>query len=307
MITAYHHPGYAADIGQHVMPMRKFQLVADAVRQLDFAQLLKPDPITETDLLRVHDRAYVQAIQIGQPRELAESQKFPWSPAIYPSVLLTCGGVYAAANRAVSDGIAASVCSGFHHASASHGEGFCTFNGLIVAIDRLRAEGKIKTACVLDMDLHYGNGTAQLLTARPYAYQLSIYGNDYWDNIPYRDVTTLHHQDGDNHHSAALPEGCDRPTLLRIMSENLPRILAGQKPDLLIYQAGADPFWNDPYSPLSLDHDDLLERDRVVFDFAKKNAIPIAWVLAGGYTKDVSLVVKVHTNTFLAANQVYRR
>ena len=287
------------------MPMRKFQLVADAIRARDYVRIETPKPIDDVDILRVHDAAYVDAVKTGQPRELAESQKFPWSEALYPSVRLTNGAVYAAANRALEAGIASALCSGFHHAHAARGEGFCTFNGLIIAIDRLVAEKRIKTAAVLDMDLHYGNGTALLCRKRPHVTQLSIYGNDYWNNTPYRDVSTLHHADGDNHFSAALPNGCDRATMLRIMSDHLPRLLSRGQPDLLLYQAGADPYHEDPYSPLSLNHADLLERDRAVFTFAKQHDIPIAWVLAGGYTKDTSKVVHVHTNTFDAAHQVY--
>ncbi|MBC7783874.1 MAG: histone deacetylase [Burkholderiales bacterium] len=304
-ITAYHSPGFAAPIGDHLMPIGKFQLVADAVRGWDFVDIRVPEPVSEADVLRVHDRRYVEAVKTGLPRELAESQKFPWSPLLYPSVLLTSGGVYAAAKQALIDGSAAALASGFHHAGPAHGEGFCTFNGLVIAIDRLMHEGAIRTAAVLDMDLHYGNGTAICCRGRPYISQLSIYGNDYWDNAVYRDVTTRHHQDGANHRSAALPAGCDRATMLAIMNEHLPYLLERAKPDLLLYQAGADPYYEDPFSPLKLNHDDLLARDRAVFRFAKDNALPVAWVLAGGYTRDTSKVVKVHTNTFLAWREVY--
>jgi acetoin utilization deacetylase AcuC-like enzyme len=79
----------------------------------------------------------------------------------------------------------------------------------------------------------------------------------------------------------------------------------GGKPDLLLYQAGADPLRDDPYSPLDLSHDDLFERDRIVFDFARKHGIPIAWVLAGGYTRDITKVVEVHLNTAIACSGVF--
>ena len=156
------------------------------------------------------------------------------------------------------------------------------------------------------MDLHYGNGTAQLAASRPHVFALSLYGNDYWANACFRDVTERRHEDGANHRSFALPAGCDRATLLRIMDEALP-LIAARKPDLLLYQAGADPYFEDPYSPLALDHDDLLARDRRVFEFAKAHEIPVAWVLAGGYTSDVSKVVRVHLNTFQAWREVYGR
>jgi acetoin utilization deacetylase AcuC-like enzyme len=154
------------------------------------------------------------------------------------------------------------------------------------------------------MDLHYGNGTAQLAATRRHLFQVSIYGNDYWDNTPYRDVTTRRHHDGPNHHSFPLPAECDRATMLGIMDRAFP-LLAEFRPSLLLYQAGADPYFEDPYSPLALDHDDLLARDEHVFSFAKAHRIPIAWVLAGGYTADIAKVVRVHVNTFEAWRRVY--
>lgn len=304
MLTAFYHPGYAAPIGRHVMPIRKFGLVAAGLREVGDVQLVEPAPVTGDDLRRVHTAEYIAAIQTGEPRELAESQKFPWSGELYPSVCLTSGGCLAAARQALRDGISAALVSGFHHASADHGEGFCTFNGLIVTLDALVAAGEIRTAAVLDMDLHYGNGTAQLATARPHVFALSLYGDDYQDNVSYSDVTERHHEDGENHRSFALPAGCDRATMLRIMDATLP-LIADRRPDLLLYQAGADPYFEDPFSELALDHDDLLARDRRVFEFAKTQAIPVAWVLAGGYTEDVSKVVRVHLNTFRAWREIY--
>jgi acetoin utilization deacetylase AcuC-like enzyme len=304
MLTTYYHPGYAAPLGQHIMPIRKFALLAEALRGAGDVRLVEPKPVTERDLLRVHTREYVEAVRSGEPRALAESQKFPWSPELYPSVCLTNGGCLAAAGHALRDGVSAALVSGFHHACADHGEGFCTFNGLVAAADALLAAGEIRRVAVLDMDLHYGNGTAQLAAMRGHLFQVSIYGNDYWANTPYRDVRTRRHEDGTNHRSFALPAGCDRAALLDVMERALP-LLTESKPDLLLYQAGADPYFEDPYSPLALDHGDLLARDERVFAFAKKHGLPIAWVLAGGYTEDVSKVVRVHLNTFEAWRRVY--
>ena len=304
-ITAYYHPGYAAPIGDHVMPITKFSLVADGLRGDPRVRLEEPAPLSEAELLRVHTRAYVDAVRSGEPRALAESQKFPWSPHLYPSVLLTGGGCLAAARRALSDGVAAALVSGFHHAHADHGEGFCTFNSLVVAIDALRAAGAVARVAVLDMDLHYGNGTAALAAARPYLFNMSIYGNDYFQNQAFRDVGVVRHTDGANHRSIALPNGSGRREMLEAMAAGLATILAWGRPDLLLYQAGADPYCEDPYSPLALDHEDLLARDRRAFEFARAEGIPIAWVLAGGYTKDTSKVVRVHLNTFEAALTVF--
>jgi len=281
------------------MPIQKFGLVADALRSTDDIELTEPIAVSTEDLRRVHTNRYINAIRSGDPRALAEMQKFPWSAELYPSVLLTSGGCLAAARAALKDGVSAALVSGFHHACADHGEGFCTFNGLVITTDALIDAGDVKRVAVLDMDLHYGNGTAQLAVSRPYLLAISIYGNDYWNNVPHRDVATRRHEDGDNHRSYALPAGCDGRSMIRIIDEALP-VLCEFHPDLIIYQAGADPYREDPYSPLALELDDLRERDRHIFTFAKENGIPIAWVLAGGYTDDISKVVRVHTNTFEA-------
>jgi len=303
----FHHPGFAAPLGEHIMPISKFALVADRIREvLPEVEIAEPLPVTESDLLRVHTREYIDAIRTGEPRELAESQKFPWSPQLFPSVCLTNGGVLAAARQALLDGSSAALASGFHHSCADHGEGFCTFNGLVVALESLRAQGKIETAAVLDLDLHYGNGTASLAESRPWLRALSIYGNDYCRNVCFRDVRERHHEDGPNYFSVPLiPSGSsDRGVLMDALNQNLDWLLANGRPDILLYQAGADPLRDDPYSPLDLSHEDLMERDRRVFEFAKVNGLTVAWVLAGGYSKDIRKVVDVHVNTALVWREV---
>jgi acetoin utilization deacetylase AcuC-like enzyme len=303
----FHHPGFAAPLGEHIMPISKFALVADRIREvLPEVEIAEPLPVTESDLLRVHTREYIDAIRTGKPRELAESQKFPWSPQLFPSVCLTNGGVLAAARQALLDGSSAALASGFHHSCADHGEGFCTFNGLVVALESLRAQGKIETAAVLDLDLHYGNGTASLAESRPWLRALSIYGNDYCRNVCFRDVRERHHEDGPNYFSVPLiPSGSsDRGVLMDALNQNLDWLLANGRPDILLYQAGADPLRDDPYSPLDLSHEDLMERDRRVFEFAKVNGLTVAWVLAGGYSKDIRKVVDVHVNTALVWREV---
>ena len=92
---------------------------------------------------------------------------------------------------------------------------------------------------------------------------------------------------------------------MQALDEHLDWIFAGERPEILLYQAGADPLRDDPYSPLDLNHADLMERDRWVFQFAKSHSLPVAWVLAGGYTEDISQVVEVHLNTLRACVEVF--
>jgi acetoin utilization deacetylase AcuC-like enzyme len=303
-LAAFYHEGFAAPLGDHIMPIRKFGLVAEEARKLPWVTIREPAPVTLEDLRRVHTPEYISAIETGVPRALAESQKFPWSPQLFPSVCLTSGGCLAAAREALRHGTSAALASGFHHACGDHGEGFCTFNGLVVTADALVAAGEASRIAVLDLDLHYGNGTAQLASDRPHLFAVSVYGNDYWANEPFRDVSIRRHVDGENHRSYALPAGCNRETLLRTLSAAL-SLIEEFRPNILLFQAGADPYREDPYSPLALDHDDLLARDKHVFEFAESRDIPVAWVLAGGYTKEIEKIVKVHVNTFRAWREVW--
>lgn len=306
MIPVYYHPGYAAPIGDdHRMPIRKFGLVAEILKRDPAAEFHVPELISREALERVHTQKYIRAIETGEPRDLAEGQKFSWSPQLFPAVCLTSGGLLAAARHALRHGVACALVSGFHHACADHGEGFCTFNGLVITLDVLYHEGRIRHGFILDMDLHYGNGTASLAPDRPHITTVSIYGNDYWQNQAYKDVETIRHADGKNHFSAILSNGTNECGMMEVLEKTLPLLLSRGKPDLLIYQAGADPYWEDPYSPLALDHPALKNRDRRVFQFCKDHSIPIVWVLAGGYTEDISKVVKVHVNTFEACKEVF--
>lgn len=306
VIRAFYSDGFAADIGEHVMPMKKFSLVKDRILERGLpARFVDPSAVTDEQLLRVHTAEYVQAIASGEPRALAESQKFPWSPELATSVRVTCGAAVEAARAALDDGVACALASGYHHAHADHGEGFCTFNGLVVALETARAEGRIERALIVDLDLHYGNGTASLLASRPQLHNLSIYGSWYEANRASSDVTSRRAPDTDNCTSIVVPNGATGPEYLAIIGDAIGPAIARARPDLILYQAGADPYREDPYSPLDVGLEDLAERDARMFAIARASGIPIAWVLAGGYTKDVTKVVEVHANTFAAATRAF--
>lgn len=302
LIRTYFSDRFAADIGEHVMPMRKFGLVKDRILERALpAKIIEPSPATDDQLFRVHGPEYILAVATGEPRALAESQKFPWSPALAASVRLTNGAAIEAVSAALDDGVACALASGYHHAHADHGEGFCTFNGLVVALENARAAGRIRRALIVDLDLHYGNGTASLLATRPELHNLSIYGSWYEQNRASSDVETKRAPDTENCRSIAVRNGANGATYLAVIESALRPAIERARPDVILYQAGADPYREDPYSPLDVGLEDLAQRDALVFESAKTAGIPIAWVLAGGYTKDVTKVVEVHANTFAAA------
>jgi acetoin utilization deacetylase AcuC-like enzyme len=303
---AYYSPRYYADIGSHVMPIRKFALVAQGIDDAGLPlEIVEPERASDTDILRVHSAAYVEAMRTGQPPELASSQKFPWSPELAEAVRWTNGGCIDALRHALDTGVCGNLASGFHHSHRDRGEGFCTYNGLVVSYERMVAEGRLRRALVVDMDLHYGNGTAFLLRDRPDLFALSIYGNWYDNNLAARDVRAQRTPDTANSWSVPVDNGTGRDGYLDLLEEHLPLAFERARPDVVLFQAGADPLNEDPYSPLDLDHAALMERDRRVFQACKARGVPVMWVLAGGYTPDVSRVVLVHVNTARACVEVF--
>lgn len=306
MIRCAYTPRSMADLGKHVMPIRKFGMVAAAIEAAGLPiRIIEPGRASDADILRVHTPEYLRAIDTGAPPELATSQKFPWSRELAEAVRWTNGGCISALRWALEDGIAGNLASGFHHSHADHGQGYCTFNGLVIAYEALRAEGRAIRPLVVDMDLHYGNGTASLLSTRPEMFQLSIYGNWYYKNVGYRDVTSRRDPDTENAWSIPVLNGSGREEYLGILKESLPRAIEKARPNVVLFQAGADPYKEDPYSPLDLDHEALKARDLMVFEACKRAGIPVMWVLAGGYTTDTSKVVEVHLNTARAAVEVF--
>lgn len=306
MIRLFYSNYYSADIGTHIMPIRKFGLVAQEIQQKYPDTLFaEPAPVTDEELLLVHTREYIEAIQTGEPKALAESQKFPWSRELAQSVRYTNGGCIASLETSLQYGISGNLASGFHHSHADHGEGFCTFNGLIIALERAKQKKLLRSGLVIDLDLHYGNGTASLVSSRPDFYNLSIYGSWYKQNVAYKDVESEKAPDTQNAWSVAVPNGATGDQYLSLVEAHASAAIERAKPDAILYQAGADPYREDPYSPLLVGLEDLYQRDLMIFSMAKKKGIPIAYVLAGGYTKEIEKIVAVHVNTYRAARETF--
>ncbi|MCA9672518.1 MAG: histone deacetylase [Myxococcales bacterium] len=311
MIPLFYSPRFFADIGDHIMPIDKYRLVAQALAQRAAddglpVELREPGPASDEDILRVHDERYLRAVQSGEPRELAESQKFPWSPGLAEAVRFTNGACIAAVDAALEGDVAGCLASGFHHAHRDHGEGFCTFNGLVIALARAQARGALGRALIVDLDLHYGNGTAALLSELDEIFAVSVYGCWYQHNRSTPDIDSTRAEDTHNCASFAVANGSGAETYLAVVERALAEAFERARPELVLYHDGADPLRDDPYSPLDLGVDDLRARDALVFEAARAAGARCAWALGGGYSEDISQVVAVHVNTAVTACEVFR-
>jgi acetoin utilization deacetylase AcuC-like enzyme len=292
-----YHERYDLNLGAHVFPSQKYHLIADQLTKDAVASredILRPDPASDTDILRVHTEDWVHKLKTGT-LTLSDVMKLevPYSPELVSAFWLAAGGTIAAAQSALRDGFGCNLGGGFHHAYPSHGEGFCAIHDVAVAIRRLQADGVIRKAMVVDTDVHHGNGTATIFAKQPSVFTLSIHQ---LNNYPaYKPPSTVDLDMSDQIEDAAY------------LAALLPAVRAGMdsfQPEILFYVGGADPYRDDQLGGLSLTMDGLMARDKEVFEEARKRNIPVVTTLAGGYARRIEDTIQIHVNTILAVREV---
>ena len=267
-----------AESGSRMSPSAtKPGIVAKALKGSDIpVTFLEPIPLREEDLIAVHDPEYVRGVLSGKTANGFGN----CSEGVARSLPYTNGAIADAAIATFARlPAAAALASGFHHAGYSSGGGFCTFNGLVIAALRCIKTGAERVA-IIDADYHYGDGTQNIL-----------------DRLQMNEAI-FHYSFGMDFHHPGQAEAY----LKRI--DKLGHELEAFKPEVIIYQAGADAHCEDPLGGV-LTNEELMERDRKVFQIAKDLGVGVAWTLAGGYQRDrdgaISRVVEIHVNTFRAA------
>jgi acetoin utilization deacetylase AcuC-like enzyme len=295
-----YHDGYDLHLGAHVFPSQKYRLIHKALLDEKLAKpgdFLAPQPALDADVLRVHTPEYVHKLQTGtlSPWEQARLE-VPYSKELIAAFWLAAGGSILAGHRALADGFAVSIGGGFHHAFPGHGEGFCAINDIAIALRRLQADGAIRTAMVVDTDVHQGNGTAAIFAADDSVFTLSIHQeNNYPAPKPPSDI------------DIGLPDFAGDDDYLAILEKHLIRAFEHFAPDLLLHVAGADPYREDQLGGLALTLEGLQRRDRLVYDHARRHGVPVAVTLAGGYARRVEDTVRIHINTILAGKETFAK
>ena len=290
---------YDLNLGPHIFPSQKYrmvhdQLLADGVA--DTGDFVKPEPATDEDVLRVHSQQYLYKLKTGTLSHTEIMRlEIPYSKELMNACWLAGGGSILAGRSALADGWAASIGGGFHHAYPDHGEGFCVLHDVAIAIRRLQFDRAIQKAMVVDTDVHQGNGTAVIFRDDPDVFTLSIHQEN---NYPYpKPPSTI---------DIDLPDAIGDEDYLAILEKNLHRAFNEFSPQLLFYVAGADPYCEDQLGGLALTMQGLTRRDTLVFDYARRNQVPVAITLAGGYARQVKDTVRIHVNTILAASRAAR-
>ncbi len=286
MLKACYSPRYFAQT--HTNSMEKLTAVADVLRTQQMAELVDPGLIDIEILRKLHHPHYVDAFLSGQSA-FATIQGFkPWNEQLRDAILSVQAGQLRGAEIALKEGIAANIAQGFHHASYESGAAYCTFNGLALVAKQYPE----KRIFILDCDQHGGDGTAIFTNRMTNLINFGIFGIRFGCRAGERSLTRYIHPKQGNF------------DLYREAIFEAFQYASRWEADLMIYQAGMDCHQHDKYGSRWLTTELLFERDRIVFDMAKKMKIPLLFVLAGGY-QALDDLVPLHVNTFKAANEIY--
>ena len=280
----------------HRFPAGKYQMLRALIESEAILPpaMLEASPAAErVDLLRAHSPAYVDAVFDGTlAPDIVRRIGLPWSPTLVRRSLATVGGATAAARAALATGLSGQLAGGTHHAHRDFGSGFCVFNDLAVAALTLLEEGRADRIAILDVDVHQGDGNAAILRSEPRVLVVSLHGEK---NFPFRRVASDLDID--------LADGTGDREYLHALADALPTIDAF-RPDILLYLSGVDPLQQDRLGRLSLTHEGLAERDRMVFEYCRLRGLPVSIAIGGGYAEPISDSVRAYANTFRVAREV---
>lgn len=292
MLPVVHHPDYVAPApARSAYDWNKNGLVRDLLAAGDMPiDWHLPEPMPRRWIEAVHDPDYVEEVMAARVPPAKERRiGFPVTPQVARRAQVVPGGTWTAALLALERGFAANSAGGSHHALADTGAGYCVFNDLAIAAVRLIEERIVTRVLIVDCDVHQGDGTAALTAGRPGIATFSIHADK---NFPARKArSTL---------DVALPDGTTDNGYLKALESSLPPMIDQLRPDLILYQAGVDPFAGDRLGRLALTKEGLDRREALIARLAIERRLPLASTLGGGYGSDAMEVAQRHVRSIHA-------
>lgn len=299
MIKIAWHPLYAHPLPEgHRFPMLKYELIPEQLLHegtIEEQNLFSSEPVSEDIILLTHQRTYWE-----QLKDLTLSEKeqrrigFPLNAQLLERELRITQGTIDAAHFALKNGIAFNVAGGTHHAGSNWGEGFCLLNDQAIAANYLLNNGLSKRILIIDLDVHQGNGTAEIFLNEPRVFTFSMHGDK---NFPFRkEVSSL---------DVPLNDGVQDEEYLSILKFNLKKAFESAQPDFVFYLSGVDVLSTDKLGKLSLSKVACKERDRLILQACKDKYLPVQVSMGGGYSTEIKDIVDAHCNTYRLAFDLF--
>jgi len=299
MLKIAYHSLYAHPLPEgHRFPMLKYELIPGQLLHeglITQENLVAPGILDDETILLTHDHTYYKHLteQTLEPKEQRRIG-FPLTGRLVERERRIAQGTIDACHFAFEYGIAFNVAGGTHHAGSNWGEGFCLLNDQAIAANYLLNKGLAQSILIIDLDVHQGNGTAQIFEKEPRVFTFSVHGAN---NFPYRKEQS----DLD----IPLPDGISDDEYLSIVQDTLPGLFEAHKPDFVFYLSGVDVLATDKLGKLLLSTDACKMRDRIVFEQCLKRGLPVQVSMGGGYSPDIKDIVEAHCNTYRLANELW--
>lgn len=282
----------------HRFPMLKYELLP---QQLLYEGTCTPENFFEPNIpenkhiLRVHDEAYFQDLQnLTLDARAARKIGFPLSDVLVKREVTIADGTIKASEFALKNGIAMNIAGGTHHAYSNRGEAFCLLNDQAIGSRYLLHKNVAKKILIVDLDVHQGNGTAEIFKKDDKVFTFSMHGKG---NYPFKKEQS----DLD----IALENNTNDETYLSILKETLPKLIQEQKPDFIYYLCGVDVLASDKLGKLGMTVEGCKARDHFVLESCKNNQIPVMCSMGGGYSPDIKIIIEAHANTFRLAQEIF--
>jgi len=257
--------------------------------------IFHPNPLGEEWILQTHDSDYWNKLSTLTltPQEVRRAG-FPLTNELVHREIVIANGTVQCALYALQFGIAMNIAGGTHHAFTNRGEGFCLLNDIAIAANYLLHQKLVNRILVVDLDVHQGNGTAQIFQGDSRVFTFSMHGAHNYPLIKEKSDLDI-----------GLPDYTQDNFYLSVLDANLKNLLDQVQPDLIFYQCGVDILDTDKLGRLSVSREGCKQRDRLVLGVAKENKIPIVASMGGGYSIDFRDIIEAHANTFRLAQEIF--
>jgi len=299
MLKIAHHPIYTHPLPKgHRFPMEKYELVpkqllyeGTCIRENFFV----PEAASRESILAVHHPTYLESLENRTlDRKSVMALGLPLSTPLVNREKILVGGTIRAAEYALEHKIAMNIAGGTHHAYTDKGEGFCLLNDQAIAARHLQRVKGVERILIIDLDVHQGDGSAQIFKDDPSVFTFSMHGENNFPFIKQRSDLDI-----------PLPDGTGDEDYLSNLRLHLPGIFQEVDPQFVFYQCGVDILSTDKLGKLSCSLEGCKERDRLVLQSCHDLKIPVQCSMGGGYSVDLKTIVEAHANTFRLAQDIF--
>ena len=299
MLPIAFHPIYKHPLPEgHKFPMLKYELLPQQLLLEGIAEqedFFAPEIADLQDVYAVHEKNYVNdLLNLTLDPKAVRKIGFPLSKELIERELRIAQGTITGCERALENGIAFNIAGGTHHAFTNRGEGFCMLNDQAIGAKYLLEKNLASKILIIDLDVHQGNGTAEIFRNNPDVYTFSVHGKT---NYPFKKENS----------SLDIPllTGTGNEEYLAIITQFVPKLIDQEKPDFIFYLSGVDILESDKLGNLSCTLEGCKKRDEIVFSNCEKFQIPVQCSMGGGYSPEIKTIINAHTNTYRVAADLF--